>query len=60
MIYRIDGVKYNLERMPDEELQKIADRLAHKVKYLMQDITVVESVILDRQLLRLPFEERDE
>ena len=60
MIHRIDGIKYNLERMSDEDLGKIRDRLVHKVKFLLQDITVIESVILDRQLLKLPFEDGDE
>lgn len=60
MIHRIDGIKYNLERMPDEELGKIRDRLVHKVKFLLQDITIIESVILDRQLAKLPFEDEDE
>jgi len=60
MICRIDGIKYNLERLDDKELIRLRDNVVQKVKFLMQDLTVLESVVLDRQLLKLPLDYGDE
>jgi len=60
VICRIDGIKYNLERLDDKELIRLRDNVVQKVKFLMQDLTVLESVVLDRQLLKLPLDYGDE
>lgn len=60
MAYRIDGIKYNLDRLPDKEIENIRDRLVKQVAKLLQDVTVLESVLLERQLIKLPFEDVNE
>ncbi|NDB86200.1 MAG: hypothetical protein EB127_26415 [Alphaproteobacteria bacterium] len=60
LIQRIDGIKYNLDKMSDEDIEKIKNILVRKVKYLMTDLTILESILLDRQLLKLPLDYGDE
>lgn len=59
-IHRIDGIKYNLDRLHTEEIEKLVAIVTNKVKDLMVDVTILESVLLDRQLLKLPFKDEDE
>jgi hypothetical protein len=60
MAHRIDGIKINLNRLPDVEIARIRDNLIQKVKLLMQDITILEEILLARQLTELPFDDNAE
>ena len=56
-IHRIDGIKYNLDRLSTKEIEKLVTQVANQVRSLMTDITILESVLLDRQLIKLPLDD---
>jgi len=54
---RIDGMKYHIERLTDEELDGIHGHLVGKHVRLVADIAFVETVRFERGQESLPFDD---
>lgn len=53
---RIDGIKYRVDHLTDEELAGIHGHLSERHVRLVADIAFVESVLFTRAQDTLPFE----
>lgn len=56
---RIDGIKYHIEKLQDEELENIRGYLVLQHSRLTDDIELVETEIHRRRQEKLPFVEDD-
>lgn len=59
-IQRIDGIKYNLDQLSDEELRNIQGHLLGRHAVLTADIGVVEEELFARSHQQLPLEDLPE
>lgn len=57
---RIDGIKYNLDRLTDEDVVNINGNLLDKHRRLMTDIERITGVMAVRGLVPTPEREDDE
>lgn len=55
-VRRIDGYKYRVDRLTDDELANIHANLSERHVRLIADIAFVESVLFKRAQDTLPFE----
>jgi len=55
--HRIDGIKYNFDRLTVEELENIHGHLLDHHRRVVDDIATVEGALFDRRHEQLPFGE---
>lgn len=58
--HRIDGIKYNFDRLSDEELTGIRGHLLEKHARIIADIALCETALLQRHQTPLPGIELDD
>lgn len=58
--HRVDGIKYNFDRLTDEELAGIRNHLLEKHARVVADIALCETVLLQRHQTPLPGIEFDD
>lgn len=53
-VHRVEGIKYNFDRLTGEELENIHGHLLDHHRQVTDDITLVESAIFARNHPQLP------
>lgn len=56
-VHRIEGVKYNFDKLKNEELENMRSYLNERVITLMGEIALLDNELFARHHRDLPFEE---
>lgn len=56
-VHRVEGIKYNFDRLTDAELENIYGHLVEKANVLLGEIALVDTVIVNRNnpQMELPY-----
>lgn len=59
-VHRVEGIKYDFDRMSDEEMQNLRGHLIDRHARLAGEIALVDSVLFARTHPELPLEHSNE
>jgi hypothetical protein len=55
-IHRVEGIKYNFDRLTDDELENMRDHLITRHQRLGEEIALIDNAMFERNHDQIPFD----